>query len=59
MDTPDIKTDAEKTLADTKATIAGLEEKAQAGESWIRAHTAWLIGGGMFLAGIVVGHFLK
>jgi hypothetical protein len=59
MDEIEAKTDAEKALGETKAAIEKLGDEAHAGETWVRAHTAWLIGGGSFLAGIVVGHFLR
>jgi hypothetical protein len=57
--TDEVKTDAEKVLADTKATIANLESDEVSASGWIKGHTAWMIGLGSFVAGLVVMYLLK
>lgn len=55
----EVETDATKALSDTKAVIADLGAGEQKGVVWIKAHTAWLIGLGSFVTGLVVMYLLK
>lgn len=56
--TDELKTDAEKAMADTKATIASLEKTETSVTGWVKTHTAALIGLVCFVVGIFVGHHL-
>lgn len=55
----DIKTGATEAMAGVKAEISKLEADEVSASGWIKGHTAWLIGLGSFVAGLVVMYLLK
>lgn len=56
--TDEIKSDAEQTLSDVKATIGTLSAEEKKSIVWIKNHTLWLVGFVCLMIGILIGHAL-
>lgn len=51
----ELKTDAQKALADSKTVIASLNSDEQKAAGWVKTHTAWAIAIGAFIVGAACG----
>lgn len=55
----EIKTDAEKALAEVKTEIGKLETEEHNVSGWVKVHVVWVIGLAAFAVGVLLGLFVK